>query len=136
MFRLIKFFFVISLTGLVNESNHTKCILLSNQKCKIQPTLINLHHNKYNHEFQYYPFGVKLDRCVGSRNALNDFSNKACVPNKTEDLKIHVFSVITGKSKSKILTNDISCKCKRKFDRRKRNSNRKLSQTTKKQKQF
>ena len=29
-----------------NASNHTKCVCVSNQKCKIQPTLINLHpHN-------------------------------------------------------------------------------------------
>ena len=31
------------LNDLVNGSNHTKCILLSNQKCMIQSTLINLH---------------------------------------------------------------------------------------------
>ena len=32
--------------GLVNASNHTKCLSLSNQKCEIQPTLINLHPNE------------------------------------------------------------------------------------------
>ena len=35
------------LTGLVNGSNHTKCILLSNMKCMIQPTLINFNPNEY-----------------------------------------------------------------------------------------
>ena len=34
---------------------------LSNQKCKIQPTLINLHPNEYNQELHYYSFAVKLD---------------------------------------------------------------------------
>ena len=33
--------------------------------------------------------------------------------------------MITGKNESKILTKDISCKCKCKFDRRKCNSNQK-----------
>ena len=47
----------------------------------IQPTLINLHPNEYNQQFHYYPFAVKLDRCVGSCNTLNDLSNKVCVPN-------------------------------------------------------
>ena len=47
MFGLIKKIFIGLLTGLVNGSNHTKCVSLSNQKCKIQPTLINLHPNKY-----------------------------------------------------------------------------------------
>ena len=41
MFGLIKKIFIELLTGLVNGSNHKKCILLSNQKCMIQPTLIN-----------------------------------------------------------------------------------------------
>ena len=35
------------------------------EQCMIQPTLINLHPNEYSQEFQYYPFGVKLDRCGG-----------------------------------------------------------------------
>ena len=35
------------LTGLVIGSNHTKCVLLSNQKCMIQQTLINLHSYEY-----------------------------------------------------------------------------------------
>ena len=53
--------FVGLLTGLVNGSNRTKCVSLSNQKCIIQPTLINLHRNEYSQEFDYYPFAVKLD---------------------------------------------------------------------------
>ena len=46
MFRLIKKIFIRLLTGLVNGSNHAKCMSLSNQKCIIQPTLINLHLNE------------------------------------------------------------------------------------------
>ena len=38
MFQLIKKVFIGLSTGLVNGSNHTKCILLSNQKYMIQPT--------------------------------------------------------------------------------------------------
>ena len=43
MFGLIKKIFFVLLTGAVNTSNHTKCVLLSNQKCMMQPTLISLH---------------------------------------------------------------------------------------------
>ena len=38
-------------------------------------------------EFQYYPFVVKLDRCVGSSNTINDLSNKVGVPNKAKRFK-------------------------------------------------
>ena len=74
--------FIGLLTGLVNGSNHTKCISLSSQKCMIQSTLINLHPNEYSQEFHYYPFLVKLDRWVGSCNTLNNFFSKVCVPDK------------------------------------------------------
>ena len=73
--------FIGLLTGLVNGANHRNCVSLSNQKCMIQPTLINLHPNEYSQEFHYYPFAVKLDRCVGSCNTLNVLSNKVCIPN-------------------------------------------------------
>ena len=65
---------------------------------------------------------VKLDRCVGSCNALNDLSNKLCVPNKTEDLNLSMFNMITGINESKTSTNHISCEYKCKFDGRKCNS--------------
>ena len=87
--------FVVLLSNIVNESNHVKCVSLSNH---------------------YYPFTVKLDRCVGSCNTLNDLSNKVCVPNKTEDLNLSMFNMITGINESKTLTKHISCKCKCKFD--------------------
>ena len=67
-------------------------------------------------------FEVKLDRCVGSCNTINDLSNKVCVPNKIEDLDLSVFNMITGINESKTLTKDISCECKSKFDGKKCNS--------------
>ena len=88
--------FIVLLSSLVNASNHTKCVSLSNQKWKIQPTLINLHPNEYSQEFHYYPISVKLDRCSGNCNNLNDLSNKICIPNKTEDLNLSVSNKITG----------------------------------------
>ena len=74
MFGLIKKIFIGLLSGIVNASNHTKRVSLSNQKCMTQATLISLHPNEYSQEFHYYPFAIKSDRCVGSCNTLNDLS--------------------------------------------------------------
>ena len=117
--------FIGLLTGLVNRSNHTKCVLLSDHKCMIQISLINLHPNEYSQELHYYPFAVKLDRCVRICNTLNDLFNKICVPNKTEELKLSTFNMNTGINESKKLTKHILCECKCKFDGRKCNSNQK-----------
>ena len=92
------------LASIVSASKHAKCVSLSNQKREIQPNLTNLHPNEYSQEFHYYPFAVKLDRCVRSCNTLNDLSNKLCFPNKTKDLNTLVFNMISGKNQSKILT--------------------------------
>ena len=57
----------------------------------------NLHPNEYSQQLHYYPFAVKLNRCVRNCDTLNDLSNKVCVPNKTEDLNPSVFNMITAK---------------------------------------
>ena len=82
----------------------------------IQPTLTNLHPNEYSQEFHYYPFPVKLDRCVGSCNTLNHLPNKVYIPNKTEDLNLSMVNMITGRNELKTLTKHISCTCKCRFD--------------------
>ena len=122
MFILIEKIFIGLLISIVNASNHKKFILLSNQKCMIQRTLINLHSYEYSQEFQYYPFSVKLDRCVGSYNTLNDLSNKVCVPNKAEDLNLNMFNMVTGINESTTLKKHISYQDKCRFDGRKCNS--------------
>ena len=119
MFRIIIEIFIVLLTNLiVNASNHTKFLSLINQKCEIQPMIINLHPNEYSQELHYNPFAVKLDKCVGSCNTLNDLCDKVCIPHETEDLNIYVFKMITGKNESEILAKDISCKCKCRLDKK------------------
>ena len=110
------------LSSIVNASKHTKCPSLSYQKCEIQTTVINLHPNEYSQEFHYYSFSVKLDRYVGSCKFLNDLCNKVCIPNKTEDLNLSVFNMITRINESKALIKDILCECRCKFSGAKHNS--------------
>ena len=86
--------FIVLLTNIVNASN---AVSLSNQKCEIQPTLINLHFNKYCQVFYYYPYAVKLDRCVGS-------CNKVCILKKIEDSNLSEFNMLTEINESKTFT--------------------------------
>ena len=70
MFEIIKEMFIVLLASIVNASAHIKCVSLSNHKCEIPPTLINLHPNEYTQELHYYPFPVRLDKFAGSCNTL------------------------------------------------------------------
>ena len=107
MFGLIKKTFIGLMSGLVNQSNRTKCVSWSNHQFKIQPTHINLHPSKYRQEFYYYPFSVKLYRCVGSCNTLNDLSDIVCISYNKEDLNLSVCNMITGMNESKKLSKHI-----------------------------
>ena len=60
MFEFIKKFFIALLVSLVIASSDAKCVSLSNQKCKIQPTLINLHPNKYSQELNMFQIKQKV----------------------------------------------------------------------------
>ena len=88
MFWLIKKIIIELLTVVVNGFNHTKYVLLRNQKCMIQSNLINLYPNEYGQKFQYYPSAVELDRYHESCNTLNDLSNKVCILNETKYKRI------------------------------------------------
>ena len=88
MLGIVKEMFIALSSSIVNA----KRVSLNIQKCIIQPTLVNIRPNEYSEQFYYYPYTVKLDRCVGNGNTFNDLSNKVYVPNKTKDLNLSVFS--------------------------------------------
>ena len=54
--KLLKKSFIVLLSVIANGANQTTFVSLSNHKCMIEPTLINLHPNVYSQEFHYYPF--------------------------------------------------------------------------------
>ena len=49
----------------------------------------------------YYSYAVNLCKSVGNCNTLNDLSNELCVLNKTEDLNLSLFDMVTEVNGSK-----------------------------------
>ena len=78
---------------------------LNNKYCKTEPYLNDLNPA----ELKYYPFVITLDKCDGSCNVLTKISGRIFVPNKTEDVNLSVFNLITRKNESKTLTKYTSC---------------------------
>ena len=70
---------------------------------------------------------ISLDRFNGNCNVFDILSSRIYVPNKTEDVNLDVFNMITGINKSKTITKHIFCNCKCKFDGRKFNLNQEWS---------
>ena len=71
----------------------------NNEPCLARPTLINLNPIK----LPYDPFMSSIDRCNGSFNTFDDASGRICVPNKTEDVNLNVFNMVTRINKPKLL---------------------------------
>ena len=49
-----------------------KCYSLDNQECKIRPEIINVN----NKEPSFYAYKIKMNRCVGSCNTIDDPNGK------------------------------------------------------------
>ena len=111
IFRLITQVFI-AIATLVNVSDHTKRISVKHQLYMTRPTFIDLNIVEYNQRLCYYAFSVNTDRFKVSCNNLDNLSVRICVPNKTEVVKLNVFTRITKTNESKTLTNDISRECK------------------------
>ena len=112
---------------MVNVSYLTLFISLNNQPCMTRSTFIDLNPHGYNQVLRYYSFMVNLDRCNRNCNTFDDLSYRICVSNKTADLNLSVFNVITRINEPKTLAKHTACKRKRKFDGRKCNSNQKCN---------
>ena len=60
------------------------CISLKNQKCKVRPKIVDISSNNP----IFYPFSVKINKCSGNCNNINDPYAKLCVPDTVKDLNI------------------------------------------------
>ena len=77
MFSFVKKVLVSGLTVLSSSiTDALNCISMNNQECKVRPEIIDVSNNN---PF-FYPFSVKINRCSGNCNSVNDPYAKICVP--------------------------------------------------------
>ena len=84
--------FFTGLTILSNLASATslRCISMNNQACKARPEIINVNSN----EPLFYPFSIKMNKCNGSCNNVNDPYAKMCVPDAVKNLNAKVFNLM------------------------------------------
>ena len=77
MFGFIKKCFFTAVTFIdfnLSDVNSLECVSMNNQECKIRIEIINLSTN----EPMFYPYSIKINKCKGSCNAINDPYAKTC----------------------------------------------------------
>ena len=52
------------------------CISMKNQECKVRPEILNVNSNNA----IFYPFSIKMNKCSGNCNNINNPYAKICVP--------------------------------------------------------
>ena len=71
--------------------NSLECVSMNNQECKIRTKIINLNTNKP----MFYPYSIKINRCKGSCNTINDPYAKICVPDQIKNTNVKVFNLMS-----------------------------------------
>ena len=84
--------FFLRLTILSNFTKVTSlnCISTKTQECKTRPEGININNNNP----IFYPFSIKIKKCSGNCNNINNPYAKICVPDVIKDLNVKVFNLI------------------------------------------
>ena len=96
-FRFVKIVFFIGLAILsdfinVNSLNPVplNCISMKNEECKTRHQVVNVNSNN----LIFYPFIIKISKCSGNCNNINNPYSNICVPNIIKNLNIKVFNVV------------------------------------------
>ena len=106
IFSFVKKVFVLGLTVLSKFTNALKCVLMNNQECIIRPEIININSNN----LIFYPFSVKINRCSGNCNNINDPYARICVPDTVKNLNVKVFNLMSKTIETRSIEWHETCK--------------------------
>ena len=74
---------VVSLCNVL-KAKTLECVSVINQKCMSRPKIINLNAD----ELVFYPLNIKVNKCGGDCNNINDPMTKLCVLDIVKDMNI------------------------------------------------
>ena len=64
---------------------------MNNQECKVRPKIADINSNNP----MFYPFSIKVNKCSGNCNNINDPYAKVCALDTVKDLNVRVFNLIS-----------------------------------------
>ena len=114
MFGFIKNVFFTAMTFFnFNPSNvnSLECVslnTLNNQECNTRAKIININNN----ELVLYPFNIKVNKCSGICNKINNPHAKLCVPDIVKNINVKVFNLMSWSNQTKHIDWHRSCKCR------------------------
>ena len=108
MLSFVKKVFVLGLTVLSSSiTGALKCISINNQECKVRPKIVDVSSNNP----IFYHFSVKINRCSGNCNSINDPYARICVPDIVKKLNVKAFNLMSRSNESRSIKSHETCKC-------------------------
>ena len=83
-----------------------ECVSVVNEKCMARPKIINTNAN----EPVFYPLSIKVNKCSGDCNTINDPMAKLCVPDIVKDMNIKAFNMLSRINETKKIVCYETCK--------------------------
>ena len=96
----------------LSSVNSLECVSMNNQECKIRTEIINLNTN----ETIFYPYSIKINRCKGSCNTINNPCAKIFVPDQIKDTNVKVFNLMSRTNETRHIKWHKTCKCRCRLD--------------------
>ena len=100
MFGFVKQVFVVAMTCFSFNPlniNSLECVSINNQECKTRTKIININNN----ETVFYPFSIKVNKCSGSCNNINDPYAKLCFQDVAKNINVKVFNLMSFSNQTK-----------------------------------
>ena len=91
----------------ITKTKALECVSVVNQKCMARPKIIDV--NKI--EPVFYPLSIKINKCSGNCNNINDHMAKLCVPDIVKDMNIKIFNMLARINETRKIKWHKSCKC-------------------------
>ena len=102
MFSFVKKVFLLGLTVLSSSiTGALNCVSMNNQECKVSSKIVDVSSNNP----IFYPFSVKMNRCSGNCNSINDPYARICVPDVVKNLNVKVFNLMSRTNKTRSINN-------------------------------
>ena len=80
---------------------------MNNQECKVRPKIADISCNNP----IFYPFSVKINKCSGSCNNINNPYAKICVLDTVKDLNVRVLNLMSRTNETRYIQWHETCKC-------------------------
>ena len=111
MFGFVKRIFVSTMMFFgcnLSSVNPLECVSMNNQECKVKPEIVNFNSN----EPVFCSFSIKISKCSGSCNNINDPYAKLCVPDVVKNINIKVFNLMSRTNETRHIKWHETSKCK------------------------